>query len=63
MALMGISIAFSSAAATKGATRVRLLRHPRRRGRSVEIVCDADLLTEESESIGSVLLVHNLEEV
>jgi hypothetical protein len=60
MAFIGISTAFSSAAAMKGTIRIRPLRPGWRRGRSVELVCGAELLTEKSEIIGNVLPIHNL---
>jgi hypothetical protein len=60
MALMGISTAFNSTAATKGTTRVRPLRLGWRRGRPAEVVGGAAPLTEETESIGGVLPVQNL---
>jgi hypothetical protein len=56
MALVGISTAFSSTAATRGAMRAPHLRHPRRWSKPVGVVSGAAFLTDESESIGNVLL-------
>jgi hypothetical protein len=63
MAFIGISTTFSNAAATKGITRGRPLRHPRRWGRLVEVVGSTALFTKRMGSIGGVLPIYNLIDV
>jgi hypothetical protein len=46
----------------KGITRARPLCHLRRWSRLVEAVNGTESLTEETESIGGILLIHDLRE-